>query len=137
MCLPHAFRHRRSPCLVAHMNLSMVLHSLDQDNNFLLTFLFSRIQKGPNGLNHPSKILTQAPVPYGSLSAFRSPTIPPLEDPAVQLLQEGCPQVRYMSRILEWQCCPRLRKLRSSVPGKVCISVLKNRNVNIILGSCV
>lgn len=123
VCLPRAFRHRRSPCLVAHVNLSVVLHRLDQDNNFPLSFLFPRIQKVPSGLNRPSKILTQAPVSYSSFSAFGSLTILPLEDPAVQLLQEECPQMKYMSRILEWQCCPRLRKLRSSVPGEVCISV--------------
>ena len=86
LCLPHAFMHRCSHCLVAHMNLSVVLHMLGQDSTSLLSFFFSRIQKVQNDLNCPSKIPTQAPVPYGSFSTLKSPSIPPLEDLPVQLL---------------------------------------------------
>lgn len=86
VCLPHAFKHRRSLSLVAHVNLSVGIHRLGQDSISALPFLFSRIQKVPNDLNCPSKIPTQAPVPYGSFSTIECRTIPPLENPAVQLL---------------------------------------------------
>lgn len=136
VCLPHTCRHSIVSCGThehEHGSSQVVPRQ-----HIPIFFPLFKNSKRPKWVTFLRKISEQPPVPCSAFNPLESQTTHALEDPAVQLLWEvWTHKLRCMRRVLTRGYCLRLRKPRSSASGKVSISVLKNRNVNIDLRSCI